>query len=95
MREHLLPKSIKQRSFNSVNNKVSRSEIRVNLRLAAQKATGPCRPSGPGDQAEAASRAFATRCKSFKNRAVSSFRVLESGARRMDEGWTVAAATGA
>ena len=40
MREHLLPKSIKQRSFNSVNNKVSRSEIRVNLRLAEQKAAG-------------------------------------------------------
>lgn len=57
MREHLLPKSIKQRSFNSVNNKVSRSEIRVNLRLATQKATAPAvhrgrairpkRPPGP------------------------------------------------
>jgi len=40
MRENLLPKSIKKRSFNSVNNKVSRSEIRVNLRLPEQKAAG-------------------------------------------------------
>ena len=92
MRENLLPKSIKKRSFNSVNNKVSRSEIRVNLRLSAQKAAGRLVHRG---QADAASRAFATRCKSFTNRAVWSFRVLESGARRMDDGWTVAEATGA
>ena len=47
MREHLLPKSIKKRSFNSVNNKVSRSEIRVNLRLAEQKAAERLIHRGP------------------------------------------------
>ncbi len=47
MREHLLPKSIKKRSFNSVNNKVSRSEIRVNLRLPEQKAVGCLVHRGP------------------------------------------------
>ena len=47
MREHLLPKSIKKRSFNSVNNKVSRSEIRVNLRLPEQKGVEVLGPSGP------------------------------------------------